>query len=127
MPVSIISREDALLVFGKWLDEETRLSCSGAFFGCSFLFVGRITAVSSEAVDLTATDPDCVLRLFPNWDDLAFGYAEPKDLPILVPERAKSSSALAVSLPLRFSVEDVEVGVVPKRQKLFFCELLEPE
>jgi hypothetical protein len=50
---------------------------------------------------------------------------EPKDLPLDVPEYAKSSSAVSVALPFRVSPSEFEADIVPAREKLIFFELRE--
>ena len=125
MPLQTITPDDAVLVFRKWLDENTRVLCAGAFFGCSTSFVGRVSKVSLNGVELVGDDPRCTVSLSPDCPDMLFGYAEPKDFPVVVPEYVASSSTLTVGLPFRLSPNEFEQGVLARREKLIFMEFRE--
>ncbi len=125
--LSEMKPEDAFLIFEKWHTEGTRVLCAGSFFGCSLTIVGMISEASVDRVVLTVLNSGGTFTLDLLWDDLAFGYMEPKDSSVEVPEYAKSSAAVTVGLPLRISPAELEADVIPKREKLIFFEMREPE
>ncbi len=125
--LSEMKPEEAFLIFEKWHTEGTRVLCAGSFFGCSLTIVGMISEASADRIVLTVLDSSGTFTLDLRCDDLAFGYIEPKDSSVEVPEYAKSSAAVTVDLPFRVSPAEFEADVIPQREKLIFFELREPE
>lgn len=128
-----ITPQDAFLIFDKWYSEKVPIWCVGSFFGWCLSFKGLVIAISPEEVAVGLNERDAILRLRLGWEDLMFLYGEPKDAPIPVPEEAKELSSLVVGLPFRVTPQqaeklggrsDLRLEEVPKREKLFFMELL---
>jgi hypothetical protein len=124
-----ISADDAFLIFEKWYSDKAPVDCSGALWGWSLSFLGRVTAATKYEVSIGLPNGQALVTLRLDSEDLCFGYAEPKDAPFPVPEEAKELSALIVSLPYRITPSVASLAArgelidAPPREKFIFLEL----
>lgn len=120
MPMALMSPEEAVLHFKKWLSDETPISCAGGLHGFSFSMTGKVTLASLGLVQFTGTGPHCGLSLSPLFDGLHFGFADPRDLAKEAGDSGVTSpSTLAVLLPKRRLSDGADAEV----EALSFLEL----
>jgi hypothetical protein len=91
-------------MLGKWLEEESVLSCTGSLDEFTFDMNCRVSVLTKESFTLTSEHGDCSLTFRLDVFDTAFSYAEPRSISSarglsLTPEQDQSSTIIALLHP----------------------------
>ena len=75
----IVGRLDAIVIFGKWREEKSRMRCQGSFATHAFAMEGIIQMASDSEVRMIAGNnlTQVVVKLT---DDLKFNYADSREV-----------------------------------------------
>jgi hypothetical protein len=123
----MISREEAVTVLSKLQSEYSRVLCWYDFPGFEVIFRGTILSVSESELHVSSPDKRSGIALRLDLDDMAFEYAEPKDMPLPqrsgVPEHAEDAATVLITLPLRVPLSFLTGPLrVPPRERLMIME-----
>jgi len=126
----MIERDEARLMFGKWLEEKTWLLCVFKLSGCELNVVGRVTELSEPSLLFISRRGDTKFLLRLDLADTEFWYATRRELSEgdleTVPTAERDLGGIGIAFPLRVTLEQVTEPLrVPERDKLLFLELPE--
>ena len=125
---SVITTEEAFLIFDKLRAEESVVFCTGRLWGWTVSLRGKVASATREEIVVVSADRfsgSVSLRL--DSEDLLIWYTEPREIPILqgMEERDMTLAGLTVALPLRVRPSDLKKRMLdaPPREVLFFLEM----
>jgi hypothetical protein len=75
----IVQRSDAVVILGKWSDEQSRIRCQGSFSTHAFAVEGKIERVTAHEIRMIAGNEltQVVVKLT---DEVTFNYADSREI-----------------------------------------------
>jgi hypothetical protein len=98
--IATISREEALLVFNKWISEGTKIWCFANSDACMSLTCGFIRFAAEDLLAIRSADRQSAI-VVDLANDFLFEYAEPNSfrLPPAFPEKLEVLAGLTLGVP----------------------------
>jgi len=121
----MISRDEAMLMLEKLHSERSVIVFIGSLFGMSFVCRGRVARLEELSFLVLSLDEQVNFSVSLEGDDWLFEYAEPGKFmdEDYLPAAARDATTLGILFPRRLTPAQSESGVVPKRERLFLCEM----